>query len=355
MLTLALSALALCASIIRFAAQMQLFESALLPFRARNIALMEVGNWLAWTAWAYVLVHALRRIEGTERSTLGHAAAIIGLALAPILVVPMLASPVHLAVMGGSTLVQSGQHVISHNLPTNALLSSAMLAVALFQTSQRRARRLELTAAGLQTQLAESQLATLRTQMDPHFLFNALNGITVLARRGENAPIERMVAGLSALLRYSLDSAHQQLIPLHVELDLLRHYVDVETARFGSRLIVAWQVDPDVDKYLVPSFLLQPIVENAIRHGFEDGTRALHVDIDVHARDGSLEAIVEDDGVGLANREAMSKGIGLGNTRARLAGLFGRSASLSLEGGASGRGVRVVITLPATAATESLA
>jgi two-component system LytT family sensor kinase len=346
-LVLVLSALALCASVIRFVAQRQTFGAFDLAFQARPIAFMEIGNWGAWTVWAAILVWLVTRDPDAGRGQARRALGIAVLAIAPIFVVPVLASPVHLLAMGSTGLAHSTRHVTGHNLPTNTLLGAAMLGIALGYRSQIRARHLEVTAASLRAQLAESQLAALRSQMDPHFLFNALNGVAVLARRGQTAPIERMVTGLSALLRHSLDSAGTQLVPLRVDFDVLRHYLDIERERFGARLNVTWSVPDTLLERLVPSFLLQPVVENAIRHGFEDATRPLTIAIVGHEVGGALTLVVTDDGAGLDDRGTPADGIGLGNTKARLAGLFGNSASLTMEPGDGGRGVRVSIVIPA--------
>ena len=223
-----------------------------------------------------------------------------------------------------------------------------MVAVAQGREHIDRTRRLERTAADLRAQLAESQLAVLRARLDPHFLFNALNSVMVLARRGEGKKVENVIEHLSALLRHSLDSAGAQLVPLRVELEVLRHYLDIEQVRHGDRLVVRWNVDHGLEERMVPSFVLQPLVENAIRHGFTDPSRALTIDVAIVRNDGGLVLSVEDDGEGLTRSDLPAEGIGLGHTRARLAGLYGDRASLVLGPSANGRGARVMITIPTT-------
>lgn len=346
MLFAILSALALCASIIRLIAQVQMFSSVGAPFPGNGIIYMEIGNWLAWTLWGVVVAWTVSRYTSGERPVAARALVILALGVAPILLVPLFVSPVHVLAMNGPTLGGSFHHVVTHNAPTNVLLSVAMLGVTLFYTAQQRERSLALTTAGLRAQLAESQLSALRSQMDPHFLFNALNGIAVLARRGQNAAVEKMVNGLASLLRYSLETASAQLVPLRVDLDALQHYLDVEGARFGSRLTVALDVPEALLGRMVPSFLLQPIAENAIRHGFDEASRPLHIEVVARDNAGGMTIVVTDDGVGLVERAPVNDGIGLGNTRARLTGLFGPKASLALEPGDAKRGVRVTITIP---------
>jgi LytS/YehU family sensor histidine kinase len=233
-----------------------------------------------------------------------------------------------------------------HNFPTNVLLGVAMVGVANGYLGLQRARRLELATARLHAQLANAQLETLRAQLNPHFLFNALNSIAVLARRGQMEPVEQMVTRLAGLLRHSLDSARSQLVPLRVELEALRHYLEIEQVRHGARLDVSWAIADALHDRIVPSFLLQPLVENTIRHGFDDPTRPLHVVIGAATTDQHLVLTVSDDGAGLASRDVPEDGIGLGHTRARLAGLYGGRATLTLAPGDNGRGARVTIALP---------
>ncbi len=346
-----LSALALGASVVRTAAQWQVIAMVGGPFTVNTLILIEIGNWIGWTAWAVLLALAMHRIS--ERSRLGPSgiAAIVGLGVAPMFVVPVLSSPWHWLVTDSAGVFQSASHIVGHNFPTNLLLAVAMLAVAQGMVGRERTSRLERTAADLRAQLAESQLATLRAQLDPHFLFNALNSVAVLARRGEMARVDAMVAHLSALLRHSLETGRAQQVPLRVELEALRHYLDIELVRHGDRLDVRWDVAPALEDRIVPSFVLQPLVENAVRHGFTDPERALRVAVGAREADGALVLTVADDGDGLTmgDRERPAEGIGLGHTRARLAGLYGDAAQLEIAPGDGGRGARVTITIPARA------
>lgn len=342
-----LSSLALGASIVRGLAQLQLLSTMNGSLTARTVVLLEVGNWLGWTTWAVLLVVLMRRVHARQAGPM--AGFLVGavLALAPMVVVPILSSPWHWLVTLSPGLIHSAAHIVGHNMPTNLLLGVAMVAVVQGSVNRERTRRLEQTAADLRAQLAESQLAVLRARLDPHFLFNALNSAMVLARRGETQKVERLIDHLSALLRHSLDAASAQVVPLRVELEVLRHYVDIEQVRHGDRLVVQWNVARGLDDRLVPSMVLQPIVENAILHGLSDPARALNVEIEVQLRDGGLVLNVQDDGKGLPNAgDQTQEGIGLSHTRARLAGLYGERAHLRLEPAAGGRGARVTITLP---------
>ena len=347
-----LSSLALGASIVRGIAQLQLMEMVRGELTNRTLLLIETGNWLGWTAWSVILAVLMVRFQARPVSTMSTIVASGVLALAPLVIVPMLSAPWHWIVTSSPGVMHSAGHITGHNMPTNLLLGVAMVAVAQGREHIERTRRLERTAADLRAQLAESRLAVLRARLDPHFLFNALNSVMVLARRGEVKQVEQVIEHLSALLRHSLDSAGAQLVPLRVELEVLRHYVDVEEVRHGDRLVVRWNVAPGIEDMAVPSLMLQPLVENAIRHGFSDPSRPLNVMINVANADNGLVITVEDDGEGLISsdfdRLVEGGGIGLSHTRARLAGLYGDRAALTLGPSATGRGTRVMITIPAT-------
>ena len=345
-----LSSLALGASIVRGIAQLQLIGSVGGGLTGRTLFLIETGNWLGWTAWAVILTAVILRLDDRGAGTMTTVVWSGVLALAPLLLVPMLSSPWHWLVTSSPGVMHSAGHIAGHNMATNLLLGVAMVAVVQGRTHLDRTRRLERTAADLRAQLAESQLAVLRARLDPHFLFNALNSVMVLARRGEGKKVESVIEHLSALLRHSLDSAGAQVVPLRVELDVLRHYLDIEQVRHGDRLVVRWNVDGSLEDRTVPSFVLQPIVENAIRHGFTDGSRPLTVAVSATSAGDGLVLCVEDDGEGLTRSdfEKPAEGIGLGHTRARLAGLYGDRASLTLAPAANGRGARVTIGIPST-------
>jgi LytS/YehU family sensor histidine kinase len=200
--------------------------------------------------------------------------------------------------------------------------------------------------AKAQDQLSEARLQSLRLQLQPHFLFNTLNAITALIG-SEPRAAERMVAGLSELLRASLRSADEQEVPLARELEHLKLYTDIQRTRFGDRLDVHLDVDPATRSAMVPSLLLQPLVENAIRHGL--APRAVGGQVYVRAaRDGEeLRLEVRDDGVGAETRGgALSReGVGLANTRERLRRLHGERQRFAYET-RPGAGFAVTIALP---------
>lgn len=342
-----LGLLALGTAIVRVIAQWQVTLQFTGAFTSRTLLVLETGNWLGWVLWGLILSAASRRLRDEPTAAAWSVRA--ALALAPLALVPLFSSPVHWFATDSSGIHASAAHIMGHNLPTNLLLGVAMMAVTQGRLSRDRTRRLEQATASLRVQLAETELAMLRARLDPHFLFNALNSATVLARRGDGSQVEHVLTRLAALLRHSLDAAGTQLVPLRVELEALGHYLGIEQVRFGERLAVEVSVPDGVAGRLVPSLVLQPIVENAIHHGFTDATRTLTVSVRAtRLPDDSLELRVEDDGEGLTmdQREAPPERIGLGHTRARLAGLYGGAASLTLAPAPGGRGACVTIVLP---------
>ncbi len=216
-----------------------------------------------------------------------------------------------------------------------------------------RSREQEAQAQALQSELAQAQLQALRMQVNPHFLFNTLNAITVLVRGGETSKAGRTLRLLSDMLRATFRGADVQMAPLREEIDLLERYLEIEEVRFGDRLQVEIDVDPDVSEVSVPYLLLQPLVENAVRHGVaphaEPGVvRVAARPTTVHGRKG-VELTVSDSGPGFPEDGeelfAESDGVGLSNTKQRLETLYGDAHALELGTAAEG-GARVTIRIP---------
>jgi LytS/YehU family sensor histidine kinase len=209
----------------------------------------------------------------------------------------------------------------------------------------RRARAAELRSARLEAHLAEARLGALRTQLHPHFLFNTLNGILPLIRLDPEAAARTLVQ-LGDLLRASLQSDATHLVPLSREVDFLRRYLEIEKTRFRDRLTVTFDVAGDVLDAAVPSFVLQPLVENAVKHGVSrcpgPGTLSLAA-----RRDGAALAVeVRNEAPGAdAGPLPPSDGVGLSNARARLVQLYGGAASLE-TGPAGDDGFRALLRVP---------
>jgi two-component system LytT family sensor kinase len=212
-----------------------------------------------------------------------------------------------------------------------------------FREHQERATRLELEAAQLETQLAQAQLNALKMQIHPHFLFNTLNSVSVLMPDDPGAANEMLVR-LSELLRVALRSGASQLIPLREELDFLRDYLAIEQTRFQDRLAVDFEVDEALLDAEVPTLILQPLVENAIRHGIAPKPCGGMIQIRAVRNNGLIELAVLDNGSG-TGAIIESGGIGLKNTKERLEKLYGKGQSFKVLTN-EGEGVQVVIRIP---------
>jgi len=213
-----------------------------------------------------------------------------------------------------------------------------------YEERKQAAMRLELRSSQLESQLAQAHLSALKMQLQPHFLFNTLNAIMVLVRQQKGREAEEMLGRLSDLLRCVLDDVEAQEIPLRRELEYLQLYLGIEQVRFQDRLRVEIAAGPEVLDAAVPQMVLQPIVENAIRHGIGRSSSAGRLRISACHVNGMLEMKVQDDGPGLApGSQGQTRGIGLANTRARLKELYGDAAGLSIENEAQGGVVATVV------------
>lgn len=226
------------------------------------------------------------------------------------------------------------------SLPFGVAVYFAVLGVEHAVRYFLEAREGETQAARLSAQLSEARLGALRMQMQPHFLFNSLNAITVIVRDKDTATATRMLEQLGEMLRRVMRADRPQEVPLAEELDFVRQYLGIEQVRFSDRLRPVFDVDPALNSALVPEFLLQPLVENAIRHGLAKRVTATLLRIEARREGDDLVLSVTDDGPGPGGTPAdLTEGVGLGNTRERLATLYGDRASLTLvrtpEGGAS--------------------
>jgi hypothetical protein len=203
-------------------------------------------------------------------------------------------------------------------------------------------REREAQAARLSAQLAEARLGALRMQMQPHFLFNSLNAITVIVRDRDTATATRMLEQLGAMLRRVMRADRPQEVTLGEELDFVRQYLAIEQVRFSDRLRPVYEIPADVLRAAVPEFVLQPLVENAVRHGLAKSAAATLLRIEARREADDLVLAVIDDGPGPADQV---EGVGLSNTRERLATLYGPRARLQLEQVAQG-GTRVTVRIP---------
>jgi two-component sensor histidine kinase len=198
------------------------------------------------------------------------------------------------------------------------------------------------------TRLVQAQLDTLRLQLSPHFLFNALNSAMALIATNARAA-ERMLGAISEFLRMVLNSSAEPEVTVERELSLLHHYIEIQRVRFGEKLVVKFDVDDSLAPALVPSLLLQPLVENSIRHGISAKASRGTISISITADDDMLNIDIVDDGVGLAARRGREKnrgpGLGLANTATRLNHLYGEKHSFETGPGELG-GFSVHLSLP---------
>ncbi len=210
----------------------------------------------------------------------------------------------------------------------------------------QQSRERELQTAQLRQELVEARLSALRMQLNPHFLFNTLHAVSALIHEDPEAA-DRVVARLSELLRLSLDQSKPQEVPLREEMGFLERYLEIEQTRFGERLTVVKDIPNDAQQALVPFLVLQPLVENAIRHGIEPREDAGRLAIEARRNNGHLQLRVRDNGSGLPT-ETNGKpveGIGLSNTRSRLQHLYGDKFQFQLTS-AQGGGLEAFIEIP---------
>ena len=217
----------------------------------------------------------------------------------------------------------------------------------------REARERRRHEAQLQEELAQARYQALRMQIQPHFLFNTLNTVSALVERDPDAT-RRVVARLSDLLRRVLEEGQEQETTLHEELEFVRSYLEIEQIRYGDRLEVEFRVDPGLETSLVPTLVMQPLVENAIRHGIARSPWKGRITIEAASEDGELVLAVTDTGPGLdPGSPSRGAGMALENTRRRLEELYGADTELSLGPASSETGCRAEIRIPLRHRTRS--
>ncbi len=243
-------------------------------------------------------------------------------------------------------------------LPLDLLTYSGFFAVSFAVDAYYKHRhhaeqavRLQLKAAQLQSELARAELAALRGQLHPHFLFNSFNALATLVRQRKNDDAVDIIAQLSALLRLAIDRTGLQEIPLHQEVDFIRRYLDIEHVRFGDKLRVDFALEPAALGALVPNIVLQPLVENAVKHGISLRTSPGTVRLAASRQGQRLHIEIMDDGAEgpapncIGSPKPQKPGIGLANTRAQLDKLYGADYRLEIIRQPAG-GTVVILNLP---------
>jgi two-component sensor histidine kinase len=233
------------------------------------------------------------------------------------------------------------------SLGSNLLIYAGILGVCYAIDYYAKYREREHQASQLEAQLAHAQLDSLRMQLHPHFLFNTLNGIVGLVRDHKNEAAINMLVGLSDLLRHTLEHSDRQEVQLKEELNFIQLYLSIQQMRFSDRLRIEIDIEPETSRALVPNLILQPLAENALRHGFGRSVASGVIGIRSRTLNGSLELTVYDNGAGLPAdwQFASSKGIGLANTAARLEQLYNDDHQFDIRNRSDG-GVEVVVQIP---------
>ena len=239
----------------------------------------------------------------------------------------------------------------------NAILATVILYVSIVGAtyildSRARLARQQMETARLNEQLSKAQLDALRHQIEPHFLFNALNALASLVRENRNDDAVGMIAGLSDLLRHLLRDSRRQQVPLREELELLEKYMAIQKVRFSDRLHIEQNVPQNLLLAQVPTLLLQPIVENSLKHGIAKRAEGGRVRIAAARENGNLTLRIYNDGPKLSpDWKTTSSGVGLSNLQSRLQGLYGTRFEFELEDAASG-GVEAKVSIPYALADE---
>ncbi|HST19622.1 MAG TPA: histidine kinase [Blastocatellia bacterium] len=237
---------------------------------------------------------------------------------------------------------------IFFNLPTGFMSYGTFMLISHVVDYYRRYQKEELRASRLKTELAEAQLEALKMQLHPHFLFNTLNSISALLDEDVEAA-DKMLTRLGDFLRLTLENSGAQQITLQEELEFLRCYLEIERVRFHDRLTVSIEIDPQTLDARVPNLILQPIVENAIRHGIVARAAAGRIEISSGLSNNMLRLQVKDNGPGLSSTQDSSGklrgGFGLANTRARLEHLYGAAHLLEMSDAVEG-GLLVALEIP---------
>ena len=215
----------------------------------------------------------------------------------------------------------------------NVVVYWVILSSSLIFVYYERYQNEMLKASKLDAQLSNARLQALKMQLHPHFLFNTLHSITALILKNENRDAVKMVNRLSELLRLTLDNIETQVLTLEDEIEFTRRYLEIERIRFHDRLAVGWDVDPQALKAQVPNLILQPLVENAMRHAVDSNSGTSRIQIVAHLQNDQVVMEVRDDGKDLKKISGHNgaAGLGLKNTRERLSELYGEGYSFSLS------------------------
>jgi two-component system, LytTR family, sensor kinase len=245
---------------------------------------------------------------------------------------------------GASSFAEAFKPLLVKTWHFNMLVYWVIIAVSQASEYYGKFRERELSALELEKRLAQAKLQALQMQLNPHFLFNSLHAVSTLMHRDVEVA-DRMLTQLGDLLRAALANSDTQEVPLRQELDFLRRYLEIEQTRFGDRLAVTMEIAPETLDASVPNLILQPLVENAIRHGIEPHSQPGRIELRAIRHNGMLALEVCDSGAGLRGGAPPAEGVGLSNTRARLRELYGAKHQFELQDVSDG-GFRVRLSIP---------
>ncbi len=308
----------------------------------------QVALWLVWAAFTPLIVMTARRFPLERDGFLAAVPVHVSLAIACIASYlawcAWISQYTSLSMSRPPPFRVAYRNLVGTRLTLALVLYAGVLGIALAVDERKRRRERELHAARLEGDLAQAQLQGLQMQLQPHFLFNTLHAISMLVREDPEAA-SRMIVRLGDLLRRTLALAHTPELPLREELEILRDYLEIEETRFQDRLTVTIDAPEEILGTHVPSLILQPIVENAVRYGVAERTSPGRVMVRGRQSSSHIELEVEDDGAGFETGSHRDGGIGLAATRERLQMLYGDLAELRC-GAAAGGGALVRIRIP---------
>ncbi|HZF68853.1 MAG TPA: histidine kinase [Gemmatirosa sp.] len=326
------------------------------PVRLVTALAQELAFWAFWIVVTPLIAWLVRRVRPAPgrwgRALPLHLGAAVVLSVAAQLYYGVLRRldgtpvPPEYATLGASIRSILLDRWLGIGMLLYAVVAGAVVAVDMTRGYHERDQRAAERETELEAQLARAQLDALRAQLNPHFLFNALNSVAMLVRAGARGEAVHALAELAELLRRALYGPSTPEVSLREELGFVERYLGVERMRFQDRLQVTVDVAPDALDAAVPNLLLQPLVENALKHGIAPRAAGGRVTVRARVDGGVLQLEVADDGAGLAaTATSGAAGLGLANTRARLDRLYGGAARLHLHAGAQG-GAVVRVELP---------
>ncbi|NNE34348.1 MAG: histidine kinase [Rhodothermales bacterium] len=310
-------------------------------------------NWYIWALLTPVIIWLARSYPIERDNWLRTVVAIHIPAMLAALLIHSLANLLIFRAVGIHDTINLGLYEVHFTSRVHANIVTYWMILGIFAAYNyyRELLTREQQAATLQVQLAQANLKALKMQLHPHFLFNTLNSVAALVRKGDNKTAIKMLVRLGDFLRLALENKGVQEIPIEQELDFLERYLDIERIRFGDRLFVSVRCEPDAAGAYVPNMILQPLVENAIHHGIGPNADQGRIEVEATRADDTLRMVVRDNGTGMPKEaeRRMRKGVGIANTSERLLNLYGEDHALSFRNLNEG-GLEVELEIPFVAA-----